>query len=340
MPSQLPKPDELDSPWKEALEHFLESFLAFCFPNVHSGIDWSRGYQSLDKELHQIVREARVKKRLADKLFKVWRSDGEEAWVLVHVEVQGQREETFPERMYVYNYRIFDRHRRHVVSLAVLCDDQAAWRPDYFGYNVLGCEVGIRFPMVKLIDYRRDEAPLERSVNPFAAVILAHLKVLDTRRAPATRWQSKLRLVKGLYGRGLKREQIRQLMRIIDWMLALPPEMEQSFRAEVHRFEEARQMPYVTSFERLAREEGRQEGRQEGHQEGRREGRREGREEGVAEGFQAAVLEFLELKFKKVGAKQSRKVRSVRDVQRLQAILRAAKDAETLDEALAVIRDD
>jgi hypothetical protein len=57
-----------------------------------------------------------------------------------------------------------------VVSLAVLCHEQPAWRPDRFVYNNWGCEVGIRFPVVKLIDYRRDEAALEQSANPFAAL--------------------------------------------------------------------------------------------------------------------------------------------------------------------------
>jgi len=111
---------EYDSPWKEAVERFLAWFLEFFFPDVFRGIDWSRGYESLDKELQQIVREGEVGLRLADKLFKVWRLDGEEAWVLIHVEVQNQAEEQFGERMYVYHYRIFDRFRRPVVSLAVL----------------------------------------------------------------------------------------------------------------------------------------------------------------------------------------------------------------------------
>jgi hypothetical protein len=86
------QPDDLDSPWKEALELFLAPFLEFFFPRVHEGIDWKRGYVSLDKELQQIVRDARVGRRLADKLFKVWRKDVREAWLLIHIEVQGQRE--------------------------------------------------------------------------------------------------------------------------------------------------------------------------------------------------------------------------------------------------------
>src|SRR5439155_8623481 len=100
---------DYDSPWKEALEHFFPAFLQFFFPRVHELVDWERGYESLDKELQQVVREAAVGKRLADKLFQVWLKDGQEAWVLVHIEVQSQHEEEFVERMYVYNYRLYDR---------------------------------------------------------------------------------------------------------------------------------------------------------------------------------------------------------------------------------------
>jgi hypothetical protein len=322
MPS-LPRPsEELDSPWKEALEHFLEWFLALCFPEVHAGIDWSRGYQSLDKELQQIIRDAKVGKRLADKLFKVWRKDGKEAWLLIHVEVQGRRERAFAERMFVYSYRIYDLYHRPVVSLAVLCDQQPTWRPDRFEYNTWGCRVGIRFPVVKILDYRQMEVELEQSPNPFAAVILAQLKVLETSGSPQTRWQWKLRLVKGLYERGLSREQVRQLFRVLDWLLALPPGLEDSFRTELHRFEEERRMPYVTSIERLAREQGREEGR----------------EEGILEGWHNSILAVLDAKFKKAGVKLARQVRAVREVERLQTLLQAVTSAETLDEVRSLLR--
>ncbi len=123
-------------------------------------------------------------------------------------------------------------------------------------------------------------------------------------------------------------------------MMTLPPELEESFRTEFARFEEARGMPYVTSVERLAREEGLQEGLQKGLRRGLRKGLRKGLHRGVAEGLQIAILELLELKFKKVAAKHARKVRSVREVERLQAVLRAVSEASTLDEALSPLRDD
>src|SRR5438477_12502878 len=112
-----------DSPWKEALQHFLQSVLAFFFPRLHDGLDWEKGYESLDKEFQQIVADAKAGRGLADKLFKVWRRDGRELWLLVHVEVQGRVERRFGRRMFRYNIRCFELYDRRVVSLAILSDD-------------------------------------------------------------------------------------------------------------------------------------------------------------------------------------------------------------------------
>lgn len=60
---------DFDNPWKDVLEHFFRHFLEFFFPDAHAAIDWSRDYQSLDKELQQIVSESELGLRLAAKLF-------------------------------------------------------------------------------------------------------------------------------------------------------------------------------------------------------------------------------------------------------------------------------
>ena len=66
----------------------------------------------------------------ADKLMRVWRTSGDEEWILVHVEVQSQKQVIFPVRMFIYYYRLRDRYNRQVASLAVLGDGQNGWRPD------------------------------------------------------------------------------------------------------------------------------------------------------------------------------------------------------------------
>src|SRR5216684_1446573 len=103
---------DYDSPWKEAIEAYFESFMLFFFPHIHAEIDWSRGYEMLDKELQQIVQDAEVGRRIVDKLVKVWLKSGAETWVLIHIEVQTWREGDFPKRMYGYNCRIFLRYDR------------------------------------------------------------------------------------------------------------------------------------------------------------------------------------------------------------------------------------
>jgi len=59
----------------------------------------SRGYDFLNNELRQVARDAELGLRIADKLVRVWLKEGEEAWVLVPIEVQGQEEAEFAERM-------------------------------------------------------------------------------------------------------------------------------------------------------------------------------------------------------------------------------------------------
>jgi hypothetical protein len=63
---------DYDSPWKNILDHFLPAFMAFCFPDTASQIDWSQGYTALDKELQAIGRLQTVGKRITD-IFKRWK---------------------------------------------------------------------------------------------------------------------------------------------------------------------------------------------------------------------------------------------------------------------------
>jgi hypothetical protein len=166
------------------------------------------------------------------------------------------------------NTRIFELYNRTVVSLAVLGDDRPNWRPDQFHYGRWGCEVGIRFPVVKLLDYAADVPALESNPNPFSAVVLAHLKTRETRQDPDARCIWKVRLIKSLYERGLSKEDVRQLFRLIDWMMDLPLAETRRFWQEMQQYEKEKQVPYITSVERLGIEKGKCEGLIEGKREG------------------------------------------------------------------------
>jgi hypothetical protein len=234
--------------------------MAFFFPEAHADIDWDRGYEMLDKELQPIVRQAKHGRRYVDKLVKVWLKSGEERWLLIHIEVQAWKEGDFSRRMYVYNHRIFDRYDQEVISLAILIDDDPAWRPTRYEYGRWGFRTYTEFPVVKLLDYAPKYQELEADPNPFATVVLAHLKALETRRSPADRQAWKVRLVKGLYDRGMNPEDIRRLFRFIDWIMDLPPPLEQRFQDEITAFQQEKRMPFMDTFERAAMEKGLLEG--------------------------------------------------------------------------------
>jgi hypothetical protein len=137
-------------------------------------------------------------------------------------------------------------------DLAVLADDRPNWRPDRFAYDVWGCGLDFHFPVVKLLDFVGREAVLEASDNPFALITRAHLATMQTRHDPTSRHAGKIRLVRELYDRGMSREDVVQLFRIIDWMMDLPKALGQLFDREVERIEREKAMPYVTSIERHA----------------------------------------------------------------------------------------
>jgi hypothetical protein len=192
---------DYDSPWKEALAVYFEAFLAFFFPALHADIDWTHGYEMLDKELQQIAPDAEVGSRTVDALVKVWLHSGDEAWILIHVEVQTWEEPGFAKRMFVYNYRLLDRYNQPAVSLAILADERASWRPNKYESSVHGCTTTFAFPIEKLIDRAADWQALEQNPNPFALIALAYLKAQETRRDPDTRVTWKIRLVKDVYRR-------------------------------------------------------------------------------------------------------------------------------------------
>ncbi len=73
-----------------------------------------------------------------------------------------------------------------------------------------------------------------------------------------------MRLIRQLYESGYNQEPVLNLFNFLDWILVLPKQLETAFWLELQAYEEERQMPYVTSVERMATQAGRKEGIEEG----------------------------------------------------------------------------
>ena len=300
---------EYDSPWKEALCRLFQPFLELVRPEVHAGIDWSRGYQSLGEELRKIVRESRNPGRRVDRLRGMAQSGAEQCAILIHVEVQTSWDGHFTRRMYTYNYRLFDRYSYKVLSLAVLGDDSPLWRPQAYSYELWDAETRQKFALIKLRDYAAQRETLEQSRNPFAAVVLAHLSTRQTRHDWAARYAAKVKLIKAIHERKWTPETVWQLFRVIDWMMDLPKPLEVNFWQEINRYEQEKKMPFMTTPERIGREQGLAEGRVEGR----------------AEGIELA----LKLKFGDAGLRLMPEIRAITDAAKLKEILLAIPAAAT-----------
>ncbi len=243
-----------DETWKDAIGNYLADFLKFFYPQIDERIDWQKTPISLDKELEKITASSKTQKRHADKLFQVWLLDNQEIWLLIHIEVQSQDDQEFPERMFIYNYRAYDLYGRPVVSLAILGDERKNWRPNYYEYGLEGSRVRIDFLIVKLLDYEWEQ--LEESENPFAVVVMAHLKTKVTTRNSILREQWKWNLSRLLYEKGYNRKQIEDLYKVIDLMMTLPEELQLSFEEKLTQYQEEMKMPLLTNIERRALEQG------------------------------------------------------------------------------------
>jgi predicted transposase/invertase (TIGR01784 family) len=185
--------------------------------------------------------------------------------------VQGQKETGFPERVYVYNYRIFDKYREEgieVISLAILTDEDKNWRPNVYCINRWGFKLLMEIPIVKIIDYKLDEEKskeLESSDNPMALVVKAQLKSSEVKKADDKKKSSiKWELIYQCYRTGYTKKQVETLLKFIDWIIKLPDEYQDKLNYEISKLEEEYKMPYVTSWERMAKKQGVKQGLKQG----------------------------------------------------------------------------
>jgi hypothetical protein len=287
---------QFDSPWKDILDAYLPQFIEFFFPELYPLIDWSKGYDMLDKELQAIINNKKMGKRFVDKLVRVTLRDGNKKWLLIHIEVQAGRETHFEKRLFVYYYRLVDRYDLPIMTLVVLADDNPSWRPHSYQETVGNKEVlRFNFETVKLLDYKEQIERLEQSDNPFGLVVAAHLGALSTQNDPQARLIFKLSLAKKLFKRGFDKDQVVKLYKFIDWVLALPEELEIRYNESIQQLvEEKSIMTYVTSGERIATKRGFEQGLLEGIEQGMEKGIEKGIARGIERGIEKGIERGIE----------------------------------------------
>ena len=243
------------------------------------------------------------------------RLDGEPRCILVHVEVQNQKKQNFPERLFDYHYRLRLGFGLPVCTLVVLGDPNLGWRPEGHEEELLGCRHRLDFPMVKLEEFRPILPQLEQSKNPFGPVVAAHLHTRTGGPDSDRRQRIKQRLVRQLHESGFSIKDIRQLFRLIDWFLRLSERQAGVFWRELEIYERKNNMPYITSVERI--------------------GIQKGLEQGRLEGLKQAVRTILQGRFPGLGVEALCRLDELTDQERLSALALKAATAPSIDDFLA-----
>ena len=338
---ERPIKDSFDGPWKVYFRESLEDFLRFVDVEAHDQIDWNLTPVFLDKELHLLSRKIKRSPVIVDSLVKVWLKTGEEKWILIHVEFQTQKEIGFPERIFIYNVRAYDRYKRPVASYAVLADEVGNWKPTSFSYEFGKSRTGIEFGVLKLTDYRGREQELEESDNPFALAALAQLKTVETRRNPNNRYEWKLRLSRLLLKKSWNRERITALYYFIDWMMRLPQELETQFDGVIEEdIKEDNDMELISPREKRNLVKERNEGKDEGIKEGVKEGVKEGIKEGIRVQAQLSVILTLTTRFVSIPESLESRIRRIDDIETLEQLLPKSVTADSLDSFVSYFNDE
>lgn len=279
-----------DSPWKAAISHALRAFTAFFFAEIYAQIDWSKRPRFRDKELAGLAVGDEL---VADKLVEVYLRAGGVHWVLIHIEVQAQRDASLARRVLDYNYRIFKEYGRPVASLVVLADGDAGWRPHDFHTQLLGTEMGISFPIAKLLDQVGNSEALLRSNNPFALLTLAHLRTQQARRNPAKLFSVKWQYTKLLFQHRWSKQRIIIMFKVLNWMMVLPGAEQRRYWRAVNRMQKEMKMEWIDpigleildkAIEKATKKASRQ-ALQQGIQKGIQQGIKRGVEQGLAKGL-------------------------------------------------------
>ncbi|NET61941.1 MAG: hypothetical protein F6K47_39240 [Symploca sp. SIO2E6] len=149
---------------------------------------------------------------------------------------------------------------------------------------------------------------------------MAHLTTLMTQGKPQMRQRGKWDVVRKLLEKGYHQEDIRKLYRAVDWMMALPPKLQDSFEEQLKRYQQERQMPLLSNMEIRAM----QRGIEQGIERGIEQGIEQGIERGTVQTARESVLEVLTMRFEMVLPELIEAINQIEDASVLKQLLKQA----------------
>ncbi len=296
---------DYDGLWKKLIYELFEEFILFFAVDLYEAIDFSKEPEFLQQELFQEIIQEKKGRQIADQIVKVFLNNGIEKWLLIHIEVQGDRDLDFSKRMFRYYYRIFDKYDRDIIAIALLADASNSFRPNMYQRATFGTTLTYEYNTYKFSDQKEDQ--LLRSDNPFAFAVLAGKYANEAKDDTNRRYQFKVKLMRFiLQNKDFPYEErhlyISALIYFIDYLLQIPQELTEKLRKEVILTEEDKTMLYLdrnnlpptwNEVEKMIREEGIEKGISQGIEQGLERKQREIAKKMLQEGYSIREIEKM-----------------------------------------------
>ena len=217
---------DFDTYWKEILD-LIEPATRFFLPELHQQIDWSIDYISLEQELRNLYARKKGRVKRTDKLFRFKLLNGEDHYLLFHLEIEAYPTALFPERMFEY----FIRHRYKysntpITMLAIFVGKKPVEALDAYSFDCFGTECTFKYNTFSVAT--QPEMELLQSDNPFALVILANLYVIQSKGDIELRIRLKRKLLKHIANSNFSSEIVRNIFNFAVHFITLPPEEEKA----------------------------------------------------------------------------------------------------------------
>ncbi|MED3776230.1 DUF4351 domain-containing protein [Geobacillus stearothermophilus] len=238
-----------DRLFKELIQTFFEEFILLFFPNMYEHIDF-RHLSFLSEELFTDVTAG--EKYRVDLLVET-KLKGEDGLIIVHIENQSYVQPSFPERMFIYFSRLFEKYRTNIVPIAVFSYDAIRDEPSSFTLQLpFGNILHFRFFTVEL--RKQNWRNYIRIDNPIAAALLSKMGYTESERI-----ELKKQFLRMLVRLELDEAKQRLLIGFFETYVKLSDEEEQRLRNEVNQMETKEKeqvLELLISYEQKGKREG------------------------------------------------------------------------------------
>ena len=152
---------------------------------------------------------------------------------------------------------------------------------------------------------------------------------MNTGSDPERRMNRKLALIRNLIQRGIGKERIAEVYRLLDWMMQLPPELKVRWYNEVNTIREVGKMPFVSTAEWV--------GEKRGFEKGIETGLDKGITLGQIQSLKEIIPELLTDKFGAPGAQIGEDIQTWDELNRLKSLRTAIRSATSIDEIRGLV---